>query len=205
MKNKELDIKKELTPIQRWVENLKVENLEQYKNCISRIQEISSLRNRWIEYWNPIKTKAFATWKEIVAREYVNNLKVGLSEIDRIISKAKEIALKWKLEDEKHAQEIQDRLQFRNQDEGFKVLAVSESDLVSDASIRKTWKGKVVDMNALIKAAKQGNPAFSFLIVNQKELDKFARKTKGNVSVPGVEFFEETSLTVKEKTEKGDE
>ena len=196
MENKEIDIKKELTPIQKWVENLKVENLEQYKNCISRIQEISSLRNRWIEYWNPIKTKAFATWKEIVARE-----KSGLSEIDNVISKAKEIALKWKLEDERHAQEVQDRLQFRNQDEGLKVLAVSESDLISDASVRKTWKGKVVDMNALINAAKPGSPAASFLTVNQKKIDKFARMTKGNVSIPGVEFFEETTLTHKEKTE----
>jgi hypothetical protein len=59
---------------------------------------------------------------------------------------------------------------------------------VAGAGTRKIWKARVLD------AAKVPN---MFKIVDQKALDAYAKSTKGNQKMEGVEFYQETQLTGK--------
>ena len=59
---------------------------------------------------------------------------------------------------------------------------------VSGVATRKTWKARVVDFNKVPR---------KYMLVNTKALDALARATKGNIEVPGVEFFEESSLSIR--------
>ena len=71
--------------------------------------------------------------------------------------------------------------------------------VIKGQSIRRTWKARVVNMQAIIDAAATGSKndnrlAKTVLIVNQTALDAFARSTKGAVTIPGVEMYEEQTM-----------
>ncbi len=50
------------------------------------------------------------------------------------------------------------------------------------------WKSGNVDMVALVKAAAKNPALMIYLAPNRQELDKFAKRTVGDVEVPGVEW-----------------
>ncbi len=76
------------------------------------------------------------------------------------------------------------------------VTVQSAAAEITGASGRKTWKAEVTDMAVLIASATPGSVAASFLEVNQKAADAFARSTKGTVAVAGVKFMEVESLSI---------
>lgn len=58
------------------------------------------------------------------------------------------------------------------------------------------WKGRVVDMPALLKAVLAEKAPPGFVMVNESELNKFARATSGKVAVAGVEWVNEKTVKV---------
>jgi phage-related minor tail protein len=58
------------------------------------------------------------------------------------------------------------------------------------------WKARVLDAQAFIQAAVAAG-RFEFILVDEKALNDFARRTKGQVKLTGVEFFNETRMSVR--------
>lgn len=63
------------------------------------------------------------------------------------------------------------------------------------SQIRKTWKAEVTDFDALVKAVAENAMLPSNLLqVNQSALNALARAVDGKVSVPGVRFYQDTTV-----------
>lgn len=72
--------------------------------------------------------------------------------------------------------------------------AVTAPAKVKGMSVKKVWKGQVVDLPAFLKAAAE-NPALAALVeVKQGALDKFISANGGTVTIPGVEVRQETQV-----------
>ena len=72
--------------------------------------------------------------------------------------------------------------------------AVTAPAKVKGMSVKKVWKGQVVDLPAFLKAAAE-NPALAALVeVKQGALDKFISANGGTVTILGVEVRQETQV-----------
>lgn len=78
------------------------------------------------------------------------------------------------------------------------VVTIPDAEKPKGEATRKVWKAKLIDINALILAASQGNDvARSFLAFDQSAANRLAAATKGAVQTPGVEYYPEVSLAVR--------
>lgn len=75
------------------------------------------------------------------------------------------------------------------------VVTMPTAPRVDGESKRVTWKARLVDRCAFIRAAAAAG-RFEFLVVDEPALNAFARRTMGEVALTGVEFYKETGLRV---------
>lgn len=70
---------------------------------------------------------------------------------------------------------------------------------VAGISSRTTWKARVTDKAALVRAILDGHPGTSldWITVDQKALNASAKALKNALRIPGVEAYEEQSLAVR--------
>jgi Skp family chaperone for outer membrane proteins len=221
---KELEVvRSEAANVVQWANQLVVSTVEDYKGVVARLQDIKAIRSKWVAYWAPLKEKAHGAWKEIVQKEKEgtdvcdnaertakNKALAWKQEADR---KAAEEQRKLQAVADEKARKERERLE--KAAEKLKTPELKEARLEEAATVeapvitvapptldiagqssRKTWKGEVVDMAALIAAAGPGTVAASFLQVNEKTLRAFAISTKGKVAVAGVKFTEVESLSI---------
>jgi uncharacterized membrane protein YqiK len=72
-----------------------------------------------------------------------------------------------------------------------------EKVAAAGTAIRGTWKGKVVDKAAFVSFV-AANPDFiGLLTVDQSALNMLAKSTKGEKSVPGVQFYQERTIAAR--------
>lgn len=67
----------------------------------------------------------------------------------------------------------------------------------TSSSIRKVWKARVKDKDALIKAAAKRSDLQALLDVNETALGGMARALKSNLAIPGVEAYEEQIVSTR--------
>ena len=183
--------------------------------AIGLIKTIKEKRDAVVQFFADSKKKAHETWKAIVANE-----KTFTDKLD-VYEKAARLAIGGyddKLERERLAEEdrlkaaadIEAKKQRRalefaaahTQDDEKKVELLDKAaavapDLISVASkvekqagegSRKIWKYRVVDINAVPRP---------YLIENDAMLKAMATSQKEKAKVDGIEFYFETSLSVR--------
>jgi hypothetical protein len=79
--------------------------------------------------------------------------------------------------------------------EAIAVAAMTEASVTvapkaAGVSMRKVWRAKVIDIDKVPR---------EYMTVDQASLDAVAKATKGKIKIPGVEFVEEISATVRAK------
>jgi hypothetical protein len=74
------------------------------------------------------------------------------------------------------------------------VTVAATTPEVKGQSIRKTWKARIVDPKAAALAVMQWPDWSAYVSLNAAELNRFAARTKGSVSLPGVEWYEDATL-----------
>jgi hypothetical protein len=74
------------------------------------------------------------------------------------------------------------------------ITVQTETPKVSGISTRKTWKAEVIDKKAFVEAALKDENLLAFLEIDMSKMNKLAAATKGQISYPGIKFFEEQSL-----------
>jgi hypothetical protein len=221
---KELEVvRTEAANVVQWANQLVVATVEDYKAVVVRLQDIKAGRIRWVKLWEKSKANTYAAWKGVVADEKVG---LDVFDNAERTAKNKALAWKQEAdrkaaEEQRRLQAIADekarkeRERLEKAAEKLKTPELKEARLEEAATVeapvitvapptldiagqssRKTWKGEVVDMAALIAAAQPGTIAASFLEVNEKTLRAFAISTKGKVPVAGVEFKEVESLSI---------
>jgi len=183
-------------------------------DVVEMIKEVKSMKSKIVAFFAVSKDSAYKTWKAICSNE-----KTFTDRLDAVEKNAKTAILKYDNEQEAERRKEQLRLQAiedarvaREKERlekraatlktpELKEAALAEADAIiapvvqieektksEGVSTRKTWKARVTDISLVPRA---------YMVVNQQALDALAKATKGSMALPGVEFYEDSSLTVK--------
>jgi len=203
-------------------ESMAIGNPEQYQEGALFLKEIKTVQKNVTEYWGTLKTSAHKTWKEICGKE--KDMLDPLKAVEAITKKLqlcyqneqeqirrKEEARRQAIEDarvEKERQkllkeaeklktpELKEQRLIEADEIVANVIAVETSvPKVKGQSIRKTWKAKIVNKKAFLAAALKDENLLSFVSIDNGELNRMAGKRGGNLKYPGIEFYEEQSLS----------
>lgn len=78
------------------------------------------------------------------------------------------------------------------------VIIAPQVEKTQGESTRKLWRARLVDKQALLRAAADGNQiAAMFLNFDQAAANKQATATKNALEIPGIVFYEESSMAVR--------
>jgi hypothetical protein len=208
-------IEAEVMPVARQGAEMVVRNAGDYDSAIAYIKENKAAQARAKEVLDPICDAANKAHKAATALR--NRILDPLLTGER---RAKAAATTWAQEQERIRQAEQRRLQaeaeeaarrererLEKQAAKLKTPELREERLeqaaqvvapvvtvapvvqkVAGAGLRKTWKARVVDVDKVPR---------SFMIVNDGALQAYARATKGAAPVAGVEFYEDSTMSVR--------
>lgn len=198
-----------------------IKNIDQYKAVAEELLKVKSVRKKINELMDPVIKKAHETHKEAVASkkkltdpldQAESSFKQSMLAYDReqqriateaqakARAEAEEIARKERqaLEEkalkaiEKGKEEFAEELINRAENvQAFVPIVAPETVKVSGITTKTTWKARVIDPQQV--------PAYfngmEIRKIDNSQLDKIARMSNGTMQIPGVEFFEEKSLS----------
>lgn len=203
----------EITALERWSANLVVADNETRTGVIEGIKSVKKRRDEIVEFFAVMKSTAHKAWKAIVSKE--KSYTDILDRVERIV-KSKVLvyddALRKKHEFERRLLQAEvdrkaekERQRLLKESEKLKTPQLKEERLEAAAAVtapvvevavpekqkgeatRKIWKARVIDPDKVPK---------EWWIIDEKALDAFAKATKGNKEVPGVQFYSEDQLAI---------
>ena len=74
------------------------------------------------------------------------------------------------------------------------VIPVENKAHVAGVTYVDNWKGRVTDITELLKAVLAGTVNPDFVMVNESEINKFAKATSGKMPVPGIEWYNDKTV-----------
>lgn len=200
-------------------QDMKITNTSEYEAAGTALRNIKGQVKKVKDYWTGPKTKAKAAHQEIVEKEKA--MLKYFADAETIIKKSMaaylEAVERAKAEAEAEAKRRQQEEAMRFVDEAAKAeeagdaqaaaINMAMAEMVSDmtaaqgieapkaqgVSARKTWKARVTDAQAV--------PAYfggmEIRKVDMAALNGIARMTKGTAQIPGVEFYEEATISAR--------
>jgi hypothetical protein len=179
--------------------------------------EIKQRAKRVEGYWKPLKEKARSAWQDVVDKE-----KAMLSPLSEAEAVIKREMVRYSSEQEAIRRAAAAEARRRQREESDRLLAeaiaaeksgnaasaaasvamaemveemaapavVAEAPKAVGVSVRKTWKARIIDSSAVPINAN----GVEIRPINMSALDGIARLTKGTASIPGVEFYEESTI-----------
>lgn len=190
-----------------------------YEQGAKYLTGIKTRMNQITDYWKESKAATNAAHKAVVAQE--KQMLKPLQDAEAIIKKTmldyQRAVEKARLQAEAEARKRQEEEARRlleqavqaeeKGDDQQAAINMAMAEMVSEmpaapvvaaptaqgTSIRKTWKAKVVD-EKLVPAYFNG---MELRTINMTALNNLAKTTKGTMQIPGVEFFEDSSLSVR--------
>jgi hypothetical protein len=198
--------------------NFIISTQQDYDNAAEVCKEIKYRANQITDYWKPIKEKAYSSWKEVCNKEKELSEPFTKAESD---IKAKMTAFQHaKLEEERLLREEQERWKKEQADKLLQEAAKAESEgkvehsdyLVELAeqtqnmafeapkqhktigtATKTVWKARIANASLVpITAA-----GAIIRPIDESVLNSFAKVTKGNLEIPGVEFYEDVQIAVR--------
>ena len=200
--------------------SLTIVNDEQNQKAAEFLKEIKKRSKEIADYWKGPKAAAQAAHKAVVDRE--KQMLAPLSEAEKII---KGNMVKYQQAVEKARMEAEAEARKKQQEERDRLLAeaaqaelegreteaavgVAMAEMVEDmqapdvgmnaakvegVGVRKSWKARIVDASQV--------PAYvngmEIRKIDLSALGQLARLSKGTASVPGIEFYEESNISVR--------
>ena len=197
----------------------KVASQDDYEKGAKYLTGIKARMNQITDYWKAPKAAAQSAHKQLVAKE--KQMLKPLQDAEAIIKKT---MLSYQQAVEKARREAEAEARRRQEEEARRLLEqavqaeekgddqqaainMAMAEMVSEmpaapvvqtptaqgTSIRKTWKAKVVD-EKLVPAYFNG---MELRTINMTALNNLAKTTKGTMQIPGVEFYEDSTLSIR--------
>lgn len=198
---------------------LTITTQEDYEKGAAYLAGIKTREKQIKDYWSGPKQAAKKAHQDICDRE--KQMLKHVQEAEQIIKKS---MLDYQRAVEKARREAEAEARRRQQEEAMRLvdqaaqaeekgddqaaaINMAMAEMVSEmpaapqvatptaagTSIRKTWKARITDPKAV--------PAYyndmEIRNINMSVLNNYARLTKGTVQIPGVEFYQESSLGVR--------
>ena len=194
-------------------ENMRIGNAREYEDAAAFLVEIK-------EYWKPSKDAAKAAHARICEQEKAmlapmeraeKTIKAGMAryqtaeaearrEAERKAIKRQQIERDRLMNEAAEAEQAGDMhgaaisMAMAEMVEDMKAsVLVAEPAKAVGTTVSKRWKARVVD-EAAVPAYVNG---MELRKINQTALDALARMSKGEASIPGVEFYQDTTISVK--------
>jgi len=210
--------KQAITSIEAKVSQIVVDTPDDYRNAVDFCKEIKLRQNVITEYWKPLKEKAYGAWKDICAKE--KQLSEPFTKAESCIKAKLSEYQRKKLEEERILKEEQER--FRKEEEArlLKVAMEAEAEgkieqaeyamdqaekakniqfapidpvRARDSSSSVTWKARIIN-ESIVPVSIMGTVIRP---VDVSALNKLAQISKGKVTIPGVEFYEDIKIAIK--------
>lgn len=204
-----------------WARGVTIRTGEERTSAVNAVKEVKALIKEIDERFDDSVKAAHAAWKGAVALR--DSFRKGPEEVERLVKAA---IVRYDTEQERIRMEEQRRLQAEADERARKererlereaarlktpelrearleaaaavvapVVTMPTAPRVDGESKSVTWKARLVDRCAFIRAAAAAG-RFEFLVVDERALNDFARRTRGEVALTGVEFVKEQSLRV---------
>jgi phage-related minor tail protein len=208
---------------------LVVKSSDQSLQAQECLRAIKSRAKKVEDFFAEMKQTAYDAWKSVVAKEksFLDPLSTAESIIKRkVVAFQQEIERKQREEaariEAQRAQEERLRKEelqrqadaaaakgkaekaeaLRAKAEEYVAPPVFVPPVVAQASgtaFKKTWKAEVTDLPAFLKAVAEGRAPLGVISINESALNAYAKGVKGTMAVPGLRFFEATSMAVTTK------
>lgn len=201
-------------------ENMRIGNAREYEDAAAFLVEIKKRSKQMKEYWKPSKDAAKAAHARICEQEKAmlapmeraeKTIKAGMARYQTAEAEARREAerkaiKRQRIERDRLMNEAAEAEQAGDMHGAVISMAMAEmvedmkaSVLVAEpakavgTTVSKRWKARVVD-EAAVPAYVNG---MELRKINQTALDALARMSKGEASIPGVEFYQDTTISVK--------
>jgi hypothetical protein len=160
-----------------------------YRNAGNLLVKIRTIRKRWKEIINPIKSKQYEAWKEACSKE---------KEVDQPFAQAEEIIYesmgKFYQEYEKDRKDRESR---SAQDSPELPVVLPALDRINGLSPLETWSAEVDSLLELVKAVAEGRAPLVSLEANTKFLNQQAKSLKEEFNIPGCKAVKKTGYQVR--------
>lgn len=197
----------------------RIASQEDYEQGGRYLAGIVARKKQIAEYWKAPKAAAQAAHKDLVAKE-----KAMIKPLEEAESIIKRTMLNHQMAVEKARREAEAEARRRQEEEAQRLLEeavkaeekgdnqaaaihMAMAEMVSEmpaapavekptaqgTSIRRTWKARVVD-EKLVPAYWNG---MELRAINLSVLNSLAKTTRGTMQIPGVEFYEDATLSVR--------
>jgi len=217
----ELQLRQEVSPVVTKAYSIVVQNAQQYSGAAEFLKMVKDAQKKVKEYFEPMKTNAYQAWKEICAKENQMLEPLGKAEAEvktkmltfqreeeerriaeqrRLQAIADEKARKERERLQKEAEKLKTpELKEKRMAEAESVIAPviqvqPETPKIDGISTRSIWKAEVISKIDFVKAAINDQNLLALLEIDLAKLNKIAQATKGQISYPGIRFYEETIM-----------
>lgn len=190
---------------------------QDYDNAAEMCKDIKARIKQVQEYWKPLKEQAAKQHRDICAKE--KQLLQPFTSAEADIKRKMTEYQRQKMEEERLLREEQERWKKEETERLLKAAAEAEQEgktehsdylvemaeqtqnmqfeqpkqvKTSGTAVKKVWKARVVN-EKLVPVEIMGTVIRP---VDLSALDKLAKFSKGNMSVPGVEFYEDVQIAV---------
>ena len=198
---------------------LKVESNEEYDEAGNLLIQLRTQQKRIKEYWKVPKAAAHSAHSTICEREkemleplvkaeeaikgamakYHNEIERARKEAEEAAQKAKDQEMERLLEQAIEAEEAGDKEKaalnaaMAEMISDMKPISGFDAPKVKGVGVRKTWKARIVDA-AAVPAYYNG---IEIRKIDMTQVNALARMSKGLFSIPGIEFYEDSSVSVR--------
>lgn len=203
-----------ITTLEAWAKTLVIRNADEHAYAVETLKGVKAWRGKIVDFFAESKEAAHKAWKGIVANEksFTDRLDFVEQASKRAILKYQQEQERLLAEQQRQAQAEADekarkeRERLEKEAAKLKTPELRQAKLEAAAAVvapviqiaspvekpsgvatRKTWKARVVNVDAVPR---------EYMLVNEKALAAIATSTKGSIKVPGVEFYVEESLAV---------
>ena len=153
-----------------------------YKAAGDLLVKIRTIRKHWKEVINPIKSKAYDTWKQACATE---------NKVDEPFALAEEILIHSLAEFHKKSNEE------RKSQEAEQGLILPSLERIEGLNTMETWSCEVENLMSLIESVAKGYQPSIYLEPNMKVLNQQARSLKDMLKIPGCKAVKKTGYQVR--------
>ncbi len=213
----ELEIQQTGTQLISQSQSLVISTELGYSNAVEVCKDIKIKISAIEKYWGPLKTNAFQAHKDICSKEkellkpYVdaetgikNKMVAWQRKIAEEASLLREEQERYRKDEESRLMELAVKAAAEGHEEHSEFLVEQAQEMhtavfkqadqvkVSGSAVKTTWKARVTnaDIVPISFAGAVIRP------VDTKVLDGLAKVSKGTMVIPGVEFFEDISVSV---------
>lgn len=219
----ELEIKKQVEPVIHSALSIEIIDKESLQDAVDSLYKVKSVQKKVEEYWSPLNKKAYEHWKQILAKKkemleplikaekIIKNKITAFEEWERKRAEEERRKMQAKLEEQARkererllkkadkikSQELKETLIEQAEEIEAPEVHIESNTKVDGISYRTTWKAKVVNKKLFLEAALKDDNLLSFILIDEKKLNKIAQATKGQLNYQGIKFYSEKIVTTR--------